>query len=581
MLDFRRNHSPLVSVHRSRFVAPSAASLLKQLEHHKDLFGDGAAARKAELLRKLDRRSLRRAAEVHRLHEVLCFLRAYPDDAPTLELVERMLERFSRRGDLRRHRRELADSGVAGTAIHFNFFWLTAEWLSRRWPDRLFVDWKDFDRQDRVDGLLHLLVPYAETPLLDMLVFSAPDWIETLKGPAETDATFLIRRFAAMRVEPFVREKIYEDLEVPLRIEPSADTPSRTRAKLPPRRVVFQSTAPTRKRPALRREIDRPPVATRALGPRDGQKVIDLAREAMITRSRDLWAFQHADRNDVRMVDCGGGLQFACIGCVPERRLVLEGLYGFLTLRNGVPIGYVLSSSLFGSTEVAYNVFDTFRKAEAGHVFGRVMAMMRHLFGSDAFSIDPYQLGFGNPEGLQSGAWWFYYKLGFRPRDADVRRVLRGELRRMKADPGHRSSTETLEKLAADYLYFYLDGPRTDTLGSLSLGEIGHRISRYLADRFGADREAGIRTSVREAARLLGVPAPSRGTPGMRLAWQRWAPLILSLPGVSRWSPARRRELAGIVRAKGGRRESEYIKRFDRHSLLRKALLKLAREGTV
>ena len=546
-------------------MAPSPASLLKQLEHQKDLFGEGAAARKAELLRKLDGRRLRSAAEVHRLHEVLCFLRAYPDDPATLRLVEKMLDEFDRRGDLRCHARALADSGIAGTAIHFPFFWLTADWLSRRWPDRLFVDWKEFDRQDRVDGLMHLLVPYAETPLLDMLVFSAPDWIDTLKGPAETDATFLIRRFAAMRVEPFVREKLYEDLEVPLRIEPSASTPSRTRAKHAPRRIVYQRAEPRRGRPSLRREIHRSPLAVRAVTPREGQRLIDLAREAMITRSRDLWAFQHADRNDVRLIDFGGGLQFACMGCVPERRLVLEGLYGFLTIRNGVPIGYVLSSSLFGSTEVAYNVFDTFRKAEAGYVFGCVMAMVRHLFGSDAFSIDPYQLGYGNPEGLQSGAWWFYYKLGFRPRNVEVRRILRGELQRMKADPTHRSGAGTLEKLASDYLHFYLNGPRRDTLGSLSLGEIGLCVSRRLADRFGADREAGIRTSVREAARLLGVRAPTRAPAGERLAWQRWGPLILSLPGISRWSAARRRELAKIVRAKGGRRESEFVRLFDRH----------------
>ena len=51
--------------------------------------------------------------------------------------------------------------------------------------------------------------------------------------------------------------------------------------------------------------------------------------------------------------------------------------------------------------------------------------MVRHLFGSDACSIDPYQLGHGNEEGLASGAWWFYYKLGFRPLDPDIRKLAR------------------------------------------------------------------------------------------------------------------------------------------------------------
>ena len=62
-------------------------------------------------------------------------------------------------------------------------------------------------------------------------------------------------------------------------------------------------------------------------------------------------------------------------------------------MKNGVPIGYVLFSSLFESTEVAFNVFDTFRGAEAAHVLSRVLAVGHRLFGASTFSIDPYQLG--------------------------------------------------------------------------------------------------------------------------------------------------------------------------------------------
>src|SRR5258708_11776048 len=63
----------------------------------------------------------------------------------------------------------------------------------------------------------------------------------------------------------------------------------------------------------------------------------------MVTRSRDLDVFSYADRNDVSLVDCGQGLQFVAFGAIPERRLLLEAVYGFLTLKNGVPIGYVLA----------------------------------------------------------------------------------------------------------------------------------------------------------------------------------------------------------------------------------------------
>jgi hypothetical protein len=62
-------------------------------------------------------------------------------------------------------------------------------------------------------------------------------------------------------------------------------------------------------------------------------------------------------------------------------------------------------------------------------------------------------------------------------------------------------------------------------------------------------------------------------TPGERLAWQRWSPLILTLPWVSRCSAANRRALVGIVRAKGGLSETDFLRRFNAHPLLGRALL--------
>jgi len=558
-------------------MATSPSALLRELETAARSYRGGVAARKVELLERLGRRRLARAGEVLRLHEVLCFLRAYPDDEAVLERVESLLARFAQRGDVRRHRLALSDTGVAGTPIEFSFFWQSARRLRARWPERISVAWDYFRNEEGFERVVHLLVPYSESPGLDALELSAREWVAWLKGD-ESDAVFLVDRVAALPGDDFTREAFYDDLDLTLRLEPGPDTPARTRARLGGCEVAFQTSSLRRARPSLRAEIRRPPLAVRELPVREARRVIDLARDAMVTRSRDLHAFAYADERDVRMVECGDGLQLACIGQVPERRLVLESVYGFLTLKNGVPIGYVLASSLFGSTEIAYNVFDTFRGAEAAAVFGRVLGTVRHLFRSDTFSIDPYQLGYDNAEGLRSGAWWFYYKLGFRPHDPQVRRLVRAELRRMKADPRHRSSIATLEKLAAQHLFLHFEGQRADTLAQIALGEIGLWISRTLAERFGARREAGLRTCAREAAELLGLRSLRGFTRGERLAWERWSPLVMSLRGVGRWPAADRRRLVAVMRAKGGRSEAEFVRLFDGHRRLRRAVLRLAQE---
>ena len=60
-----------------------------------------------------------------------------------------------------------------------------------------------------------------------------------------------------------------------------------------------------------------------------------------------------------------------------------------------------------------------------------------------------------------------------------------------------------------------------------------------------------------------------------RQAWSRWSPLSLALPGVSRWSVANRRALVRVVRAKGGRRDGDFVKLFDAHPRLGPALLRV------
>jgi len=556
-------------------VADTALPILRELESLRGDYGPDIAPRRLELLRRLEPRRLRSARQVVCLHEVLAFLRAYPDDVAVLGQVESMLASFATRADLLAFRDLLANSGVVGTDTYYRFYWVIASWLARRWPERLTIDWPEFDNRDRLLDTLDLLLPYSETLAVDSVTLSAREWLEHLKGPSETDAAFLIRRFAELDAGEAVRERIYEQLDVPLRLAGEADTPSRTHALYGSPKVVFQNKPLSRQRPSLGIEMDRPPVYVRALSPRQGKRIIDLARGAMVTRSRDLDAFADADPRDVCLFEFERGLEFACMGARPERRLMLEGRYGLLNLKNGVPIGYALATGLFGSAEIAYNIFDTFRGAEAALVFSRLLAALRELFGCDVFAIDPYQLGYGNPEGLASGAWWFYYKLGFRPADREVRDLLRDELAIMKTKPGHRSSLGTLEKLSAAYVHFYADRPRNDVLGRIPLEEIGLRLSAYLAERFGSDREAGLRTCSREAAERLGLDGRFRLDRGERLAWNRWSPLVCLLPGVGDWKPEEKRALIDVIRAKGGPNESEYVRRFDAHARLRSACLEL------
>ena len=373
------------------------------------------------------------------------------------------------------------------------------------------------------------------------------------------------------------REIFFEELDLPFALAPSAVTPSRSRALLSRPKTHFQTQPLDRRRPDLKQELKRA-AAVAVCSEAEGRRLVTLAREAMVLRHRDLDAFAYGDPRDVRLFDCGDGLEIAVIGMKPERRLMLEAVYGYLTLKNGVPIGYVLTSALFGSSEIAYNVFDTWRGGEAAQVYGRVLGVTRQLYGSDTFTIYPYQLGGGgNTEGLESGSWWFYQKLGFRAREPEVLAVMARELKQMRRDRSHRTPIRTLAEIAEHNVYWSAGRDRDDIIGVFPIGNIGLRITDYLAARFGADRERGQRTCADEAARLCGVRGWRKWAAGERLAWLRWSPLMLILPGVANWTAAEKKALAAVARAKGGLRESDYADRLDAHVKLRAALRRLAK----
>jgi hypothetical protein len=558
----------------------TARDALLALERLRTATGGAAAAQKRACLAVLARRPLRGARAVERLHEALCFLRAYPDDAGVLADVTAMLAHFSRRSDLRRHRRELENSGIAGTAIRFSFYAGTARWLAARWGNRLTVDWKAFANREALERVFPLFSLFSETPGLDELDLGVRGWVKRLKGAHETDAAFLVRRLATLGRDAFENEWAYEGLDLPLVLAPGPGGPSRTRAAAEVPAVTFQTAPPESGRPDVAREVARPPDRVVPATGDEAGRLLGLARESMVTRQRDLDVFQWGDPRDVRLAHFPDGLTFVVIGAVPERRLLLESVYGYLTLKNGVPVGYVLVSALFGSSEIAYNVFETFRGGESGRIYGKVLALTRHLFGPDVFTIFPYQLGgYGNPEALASGAWWFYQKLGFTPRAPRVVELMEEELARMKADPKHRSTLATLKVLASENLYFHLGKERDDAIGLLELPNVGLQVTDMLARRFGSDRERAEAVLILEARDLLGLGSLSGWSEGERLAFRRWAPLVTILPNLARWSAAEKRALAAVVRAKGGRRESDFVRLFDAHRKLRRAVAALAKSS--
>ena len=539
----------------------SAPAFLRRLEALRLDHGAAAIAAKRAALAGLAGARFGNADLLLRYHEILCKMAAYPDGRAQLAAVRRELRGFARRVDLARFRDQLADSGIAGTATGYNFFWMMGRYLAARFPRRYRINWEAPEFDARLKAALPLLLPWHEAEAVKRSTMPTRAIIERVRGRS-SDAVFVAQAIERIAGDSFVREHVHDSIDCAYVLTPAGGNPSRTLAQHRAAPLVYCEASPAPTPIDLHSALARRPRGVRRAGVKEARALIELAREAMLTRSRDLAAFSWGDERDVMVVDDGAGLAFALIGSLPERRLPLPVAHGWVMLRNRVPVGYVQTDSLLAGSEVAFNVFPTFRGVEAGHLFSRVLATARHLLGARAFSIEPYQLGVGNNEAIDSGAWWFYYKLGFRPTEAGPQRLLERELARMKKRPAHLSSAPTLKGLAAGHMVYEPEQGRRAWLP-------------LMPDLSLARRWAFEPAPTQAALRRLGAGSDARWPGDERQAWERLAPIVLALPGVDAWSANDKRAAVAALRAKGGVRESDFLRRVDAHAPLATALQRL------
>ena len=533
---------------------------------------------KCSLLESLERCAIRHPGTLLRFHEALCFLQAYPDDARVLELVDRALEGFgSRVARLGPAARRLHDSGIVGAALDYPFGYPMARWLAARYPQDVEIAWSRFDDEDRLDETLSLLATAAEGDAFSEGGMGWRRWLRVAKGGRRlSDLAVVLELFERTGLPAETRDWLFESVALPILWRPRGPGASRTLARLPCRRVFFHHAGLDRSAGDLVDALRRPPPLVRA--PRDrAEAMIEAARVAMATRQRELHAFSHPNPDDVLVVDAGRGLTLVFIGIEADFRLPLEGYYGFLALKNGVPVSYGGGWELFGTLDFAVNIFASFRQGESAYLATQLLRAYRRIFNMRTIVVDRYQLGHESTEALRSGSFYFYHRLGFRPRDPGVIRVLAEERAKIAADASYRSPIPVLKRLAADEVFLTLPGGPAAPEKRLRATDLSALVARRIAREFGGDRRLATRVSTERVGRILGAARRS-GWPGPeQRSFARMSLVAALIPDLATWRLAERRELVAVMRAKGGASEMGYARRLDAHARLRHSLEALAR----
>ena len=301
---------------------------------------------------------------------------------------------------------------------------------------------------------------------------------------------------------------------------------------------------------SLAAELSSPPIPVKKLSRREGEKILDLARETSAVRYRELHGFTYGDATRIVKADLGRGTEAFVIGVPPEHRLPLRAYHAAIIFKNGVPVAYFEGLSLFERMESGFNLYYTFREGETAWLYARILRLMRQLLGVTVFSIEPYQIGHENEEGIESGAFWFYRKLGFRPVRPEILKLTQAEERKVANDRRYRTSARTLRKLAAGYMLFETQAAtkKSGEWDRFEARNIGLALQRRMAREFRGDPKKIRAHSVDLVRRALNVKA---------LTSDSDLPLVLAMiPDLKNWSAADKELAARVLSAKHGRDEA-------------------------
>jgi hypothetical protein len=565
----------------SLIMASSINQLLDQLDTLKSRFGSREGRTVEQLLSRIAGEKINEAEALIRLHEILLFLRAYPQNARVKRLSESLLKTFDERvaalreGDVDLSLLEAPEvSGIAGTSLTDTFSYYIVRWLLSRHPNRIRFAWEWFEDENRLAETWPRFMPLFEEDAFVEANVPYRDWLRAASGNRRRELPWLLQQFEGLRLAQKEKAELYNAQQLYVTWSPSFRE-SRTGMRLQVRNIFYHREPLIQRRDvSLRQELENPPTALQQLSPKQGAAILDMTRAASTVRYRELYGFTHGDPGRVFKTNLGRGVDVFIVGVPPGRRLPLRAYHAAMIFKNGVPIGYFEGISLFERMESGFNLYYTFREGETAWLYARVLNIFRHLLGVTAFSIDPYQIGFENEEGIESGAFWFYRKLGFRPTNPDVTKRVLNEEKKIATRSDYRTTANTLRKLAAGPMIFELDESKAGDWDGFQVRNIGLAVQRHMAARYGGDAERFRGEAVKELNRILGLDLRDWREAELS-TWSDFAVTLSLVEGLQRWGQDEKQVLVKIIRAKAASDESSYLKLMQKHARLRKAMIKL------
>lgn len=429
--------------------------------------------------------------ELIHYYEALLFVLAYPSDEAQRSLAEREMKRISSflKSTVKVRHQTLVNSGLPFTQTITRFSHDKVRWLLTHPHCKTTLH--DFvDPSHSLNDVLILTLPTIErsetTAGRENL-----DLMDTLKISASQRLQFLVNELARLDELPYIKDHLYDRLQTIVSITPTDKALSKAFNRLPVAEAFIHQD--------LLRKIDSSAILNMAvpapihLDISAKETAIRVVKNAMVLTARETDPCTYMDGNSFRLYHLERGISIAIYGMVPSRQMPLESYVGYTAFKNGYPVAYG-GAWLFGArANFGINIFTPYRNGESAFVMAQLLRLYRHVFDIRYFEVEAYQFGLDNPEGITSGAFWFYYRFGFRPMDKQLKSIALKEEHKIKARKGYRTSQKVLVELTGSNIGLALGRKFPPNVQDIAIRVTKMIRRHYRGDRLMAENECRMR----------------------------------------------------------------------------------------
>ena len=542
--------------------------LISQLFSIRNQYGKKYSEQKLNLLNAISADNPKTKKGLQSWYDVLLFLTAYPDNRPVYKAASKGLRQLeSYINSYQNVQTRLFNSGLTNTKLRAAFSFEIVKWLRKRFPKDITLG--SFESDDaQIQSILSVVMPKVESEIMQDGNADWRSWLKASLTKREDTLDKLISIFDQTDIRPEVKDELWGAIGINVEVNFSSHV-SLPQSLIDP----YYHRSLIKKRPSA--SSGETEMTRIDINDVQAEQIIDCGRMILVRHLREIDPITFTAAPFVSFYHLPRGLSIALMGMVPERRHPIDSYMGYVVFKNGVPVAYAGSWILFDSGRIGLNIFPAYRGGESQYIFQQVLRAHSKAYRLDRFSVDPYQIGKDNSDGITSGAFWTYYHAGFRPIRIKQQQLADREAAKIKSTRGYRSPSGILKILADSRMEMLLkkSAVRFDAT------DLSRAYAGILKERWNDNRKLAEEVLFTKLATLLTIK--NHNEEKMKFVLKNWCVLLLSGQVEVIGNKKLKTILKTLFEQKTHGAEEDYILGLQKTTELKKLLDTLVRQTVV